>query len=212
MCPWLQSEAKNWHSLYLYNDSFLFAAIDRSDLLGAAHISHQHCLKCDWTGKLWMFDLNSASNIFLPGEKEQFPSSLALRTATVERVLLHHGHQQSALRQDGGEPYLCSHPVGQKPWGARQMGWSQDRFPLDRCHYDSAKARGLDTSPGSPRCGMLPHERWLVDQLGGRNEGKLSLDLSFDWELQVKVPSLIQYQKVKILLQKPYHLVPKRIQ
>lgn len=106
------------------------------------------------------------------GEEEQLTSTLSIRSATVAGVLLRGGDQQPTLWQDGGQPHLRPHPLGQKHGGARQVGWSKDRFPLDWCHHDAAAAGGLDPSPSPAHCGLLPYQGWPLDQLGGGNEGE----------------------------------------
>lgn len=42
---------------------------------------------------------------------------------------------------------------------------------LDRCHYDSVEAGGLDPPFGETRCRLFLDQRWPVDLMGGRHEG-----------------------------------------
>nr|XP_040028567.1 cryptochrome-1-like isoform X2 [Gasterosteus aculeatus aculeatus] len=105
------------------------------------------------------------------GEEEQLSPALALRPAAVARVLLHGGHQQPSLRQDGEQPHLRPDPVGPRPRGAGQVGGGPDGLPLDRRHHDAAEAGGLDPPPGQTRRGVFPDPRGPVDRLGGGHEG-----------------------------------------
>lgn len=52
------------------------------------------------------------------------------------------------------------------------MGGGTDGLSLDRRHYDTAEAGGVDPPFGEARCGLLPHQGRPVAQLGGRHEGK----------------------------------------
>lgn len=49
-----------------------------------------------------------------------------------------------------------------------------DGLPVDRRDYDSAEGRGLDTSSGQTRGGLLLDQGRPLDLVGGGHEGKMS--------------------------------------
>lgn len=115
--------------------------------------------------------LNQLS-IIPSGQEEPHTTTVLIRPAAVERVLLYNCHQQPLLWQDGWQPHLCPDTLGPKPRGTGQVGRRTNGLSLDRCYYDPAETGGVDPSFGKARCCLFPHQGRPLDQLGRRHEGK----------------------------------------